>query len=383
MSGPKRAKIRFVYVNHYDPTQTRLADLRNFATKLEKWLVRHYDFLERNLGKESAEQARAAQRAVIEFINLGLPNEGFDAYGRAWATFNTLWREAAEMREQRRQALAKRRIQRAREREQANALTAECSEAWSDPELRKLLKRWSPKEEVESLARTIGDLSNGSPQEVISKSTAWLERFRSTLRAARAEADANAPRVTELLSHVRTSLSTLDQLDLSALDAAERAPAEHEISRLRAQGDAALVDEDIAKLQNLPSAIEALRSELSGKIEVNRINRATEAWKAGLQELGYSVSVRSEGGSGAMVIQASSFPMHSLAATFRTGSDEVSLNVNGEHDTTQCVRDIDSLREVLLKHGIELEMTDWGRVNLGMQWVQEEPLRQAQRKMQL
>ena len=380
MSGRKRGRISFAYVDYYDPTPVRIADLRNFAAKLERWLARHYEFLERNLGKESADRARAAYKAVLEFIDLGSPDEGFDAYGRAWEICNGLWRKAAEKREERRQALAERRMRQAQEKERADALIAGCSDAWSDREIRRLLRRWAPEGEMETLAHEIGSLSQGRPEEIINKATAWLEKFRQTLLGARNKAEANAERAAELLTQVSTTLSTLHDLDVSALEAAERASAQHEISKLRARADAALTDENIAQLQELPGAIQALRADLSEKIEVNRINRATEAWKAALEELGYTVQVRSEEESGTTVIQASSFPMSSLVATFQPGSDEIALRVNGEHDTTQCIHDIDSIQKALAKRGMELEMTDWGRAEPSAQLLQSQSLHQALRR---
>jgi len=380
MSGRKRGRISFAYVDYYDPTPVRIADLRKFSAKLGRWLARHYEFLECNLGKKSAEEARAAYKAVLELIDLDLPDEGFDAYGRAWEICNELWRAAAQRREERRRALAEKRVRQAREKEQADALIAECSDAWSDPEIRRLLKRWAPEGGVETLVHEIGSLSQGRPEEIVNKATAWLEKFRQILLGARNKAEANAERAAGLLTHVSTALSTLHDLDLSALEPAERALAEHEISKLRARADVALTDENIAHLQELPGAIQALRADLSEKIEVNRVNRATEAWKAALQELGYTVQVRSEEESGTAVIQASSFPMSSLVATFQPGSHEITLQVNGEHDTTQCIHDIDSIQKALAKRGMQLEMTDWGRAEPSAQLLQSQSLHQALRR---
>jgi len=151
---------------------------------------------------------------------------------------------------------------------------------------------------------------------------------------------------------------------------------EYQTSRVHAQVDTGFGEENVAALREAIGEAEGLRSGLAAEIERTQTERAAEAWVGALRELGYSVEARPADESGMVVIQASGFPTRSLLAAFQPGSEEVALHVNGEHDSTQCVRDIESIQQVLAKRGVEFEMTDWGRANPTGQALQTQAVQQ-------
>jgi len=146
---------------------------------------------------------------------------------------------------------------------------------------------------------------------------------------------------------------------------------------LRAEADAAVAEQDFPDVKEALQTAQEIVAELRDKTDRNQTQCATEVWQTALKELGYSIQTRTDDASGATVIEASSFPMRSLTATFRADSDEVGLNVNGEHDSTQCVSDIGSIQRALARHGLEFEMTDWGRANPQAQSFQNQSLQQT------
>lgn len=379
MSGPKRARIRFIRRrNHYDPTAKRLADLETAATKLDQWLTRHGESLVQYLGQERAEEAYTAYGAVLDYAAARRPDEGFDAYGQAWRTFNRLWREADRARQElRNRARAEKRQRRTEQKQQANLLIEECREMWLDPEAKRTLKRWGPKEKLRSLGHKIRDLETGPPRETTRKAADWQEEFDRILGAAHANAEANAQRVATMLPDLRARFKTLDEMDLSVLQMEDRPWAEHNIAMLRAEADAAVSEEDFADVKEAVQTAQEIVAELRGKIDRSQSQRAAEVWQTALKELGYSVEIRKDDPSGAIVIEASSFPMRSLTATFQPDSDEVGLNVNGDYDSTQCVSDIGSIQRMLARHGLEFAMTDWGRANPQARNAQSRSLQQT------
>jgi len=374
MSGPKRGTWRI----YHDPTPARLADLEEFAANQDAWLVRNGSFIERFLGREALAKARSAYGRVRECIVNGDPDSGFDCYGQAWEIFNELRRQAAEakqqahvqrqLREQQRrlaeQQLQLQRQQRenqhrlAQQRAAAEALR-ECQDAWQDSESQALLRRWMDPSECHRLAAALEAAAVGSPEQVQERSRAWQNSLRTVLAAANRRAAENARAIHECRPALAAARQSLDCLNISVLPESQRNGFDRLKRQLQTQIEEALSAENLRDLRSFIGQIGELAARYQPQIKAAELEKASQVWRDGLTRCGYSVVSRT-GPDGAVILQASSFPMKSLSVEVRPDTREVRLDVNGKHDHTGCVKDVQSLQAELARQGVQLTMTDWG-----------------------
>ena len=64
---------------------------------------------------------------------------------------------------------------------------------------------------------------------------------------------------------------------------------------------------------------------------------------------------------GTIVFQATSFPMGMVNVELNPGTDELKLNVVGQHSETHCITDVQALQAELARNGLQLAITDWGK----------------------
>jgi len=354
MSGPKRGTWHIVY----DPTPTRLADLSRFAARQDAWLERHGSFVGRYLGNEALARARAARDLVHQYITLGDPDAGFDAYGQAWALFNQLYRDAAET-QRRRRIEEQARVQRA-----AEGLVQECREFWQAPENQALVQRWVDVPGCYQLAETLKSIGAGTARDVQEKARAWQNRFAQELRLAGQRAAENARAVKACVPALRSATRAVEGMNATVLPRSERREFDDARARLNQEAEDALTREDLQVLQNATTGMKALIAEFEPKVRAAQLKKATEVWRSALANCGYGVTLRTEP-DGTMVIEASSFPMKSVNVRVRPDSEEVNLKVNGAKGHPDCIRDVQSLQAELARQGVELKMTDWGSGNPG------------------
>ncbi len=368
MSGPKEGVWQFV---RPDPTMTRLDDLSAFAEKQRAWLDRSGGFIRRYLGEDALASARAAYDRIQECIDAGDPDEGFDAYGAAWALFNRLHREAVEAkrrqvaeqqrRERERQDLARQRQQEAlqRQREAAAALLAECRAAWDDAEDQALLARWGDRAEFHRLESALGPAACGSPEFVLRSLHTWQDALTQALGLAHGRAARNAQEVRSYVPSLRASLEAVGGLNVEILSSRDRTRFNSLKAALQREAEDALSGEDLRGLRSAIARLQGLPAEYQPKIKAAELRKASQVWKDALVTCGYAVSSR-KGPDGSIIIEASSFPMKSLSVQVLAGTDHVKLDVNGKHDHAGCVKDVQSLQAELARQGIQLTMTDWG-----------------------
>jgi len=365
MSGPKRGTWRFVY----DPTPTRLADLAQFAARQDVWLEQHGSFVGRYLGNEALARARAARDLVHHYITLGDPDAGFDAYGQAWALFNQLYRDAAEAQRRRRieeQArVQQRRLEdHAKAQRAAEAVAGQCRDAWESTENQALLQRWVDAPERQGLAAALTSIGMGLPREVQEKARVWQGRFAQALRQAGLRAEENARAVKACVPRLRVATRALDGLNAGVLPPEDRKRFDDLKDALRQTAESALAREDLPALRKVIRFMKDLHAEYEPRIKAAQLEKATEVWRAALVTCGYAVKLRTDR-DGAVVLEASSFPMRSVNVRVRPDSEEVNLEVNGAKGHAGCVRDVQSLQAELARQGVELKMTDWGSGNPG------------------
>jgi len=356
MSGPKRGTWRIAY----DPVPGRLADLSDFATKQEAWLERQGAFLERYLGRQALAEAEQAHGLVLECLEDGDPDAGFDAFGAAWALFNALHRDAREAR--------RRRILEAQERQRhaASELLAACRQAWAEAEdeNQRLLSRWLEPGERACLASALNAAAAGSAEEVQNKSRAWQADFGRALDLAGRRAGENARAVRAAVPDLRSAVQALGGLNIPLLSEDEQKRFAGTKARLEQTAEAALAQEDLAGLRSTVRHIRNLAAEYEPRIRSAELRKAAEAWRAALVTCGYAVACREER-DGTLVLEASGFPTRTVSVQVRPGTEEVLLNVGRQHDHTRCVRDVQELQAELGRQGVALTMTDWGRGNPG------------------
>lgn len=365
MSGPKRGTWRLTRVNRrstYESTQKQLADLTRFRKKLDNWLTCQAPFLREHLGEEAVSKGQEAIDRVSAYIKDGSPNSGFGAYGRAWRSFNELWREAARARDRKR--CEHRRCQR-EQRQQLEARAAAalqaCRTSWDDHEHRKLLARWAPTQQVNSLAQELSSLERGKPQSRLENTEAWQRRFEQLLDAAKQQSAENTERVASLLPRLHDGFDKLSLCDVSCLSEDRQMAISASTEVLQREARAATDAEEAGRIDDLCRRVEGLRAEAEGENRTAQLRLVADRWHGVLAGLGYSVVPVKERPGGTLVLEASSFPMRSVSIALQPGSDEVHLNVNGAHDSVQCVKDMTAIQEALAQQGIEFTMTDWGR----------------------
>jgi len=368
MSGPKRGRLYF----DYDPTPTRLADLERFSCRLDSWLAKNAQFLSRHLGGKAVAEARRARQDVQEWLEEGDPDEGFDAYGAAWATFNRLWSDAAGARDRaralraqkRRERERKRRLALSRTRSKAAHAVARCRTLWEDPESQALLARWASDQKRRALEVSLESMGSAKPGQVPRLAPAWEEQFGQLLGSARKAAQGNAQRLAELLPVAHTDLGELAGLNLRVLPEDERQNIAEERARLAEVMDEVISQEDSQAVERVHLSIDAFLSSARATVREAQIRFASEKWSEALGKLGYAVKAQ-QGEDGALVLEAKAFPTRKVRVELEAGSDQVSLHVDPEHDTRQCHQDVRSLQKILAEAGIRMEMTDWGRANPG------------------
>jgi len=337
----------------YDPTPQRLADLSQFAMRQDAWLERNGSFLGRFLGSEALAEARAARDLVQQCITLGDPDAGFDVYGAAWALFNQLYRDAAEI--QRRRRIE----EQARARHAAEALVSQCRGLWQAPENQALVQRWVDVPERYGLAETLASVGVGGARVVQEKTRVWQNRFAQALRLAAERAAENARAVKAYVPSLSAATQAMDEVNADVLPRLERKRFEDARARLRQESEDALMREDLQDLRNVVAQTKGLVAEFEPMIRAAQLKKAAEVWRSALANCGYGVTLRTEP-DGTVVIEASSFPMKSVNVRVRPDSEEVNLEVNGARDHAACVRDVQSLQAELARQGVALSMTDWG-----------------------
>jgi len=354
MSGPKRGTWRIPY----DPTPTRLDDLSHFAAKQEAWLERNGAFLERYLGPQALNEARGAYELVLSCLDDGDPDEGFDAYGAAWALFNALHRDACQGR--------RRGIAEARERQQraAREMLADCRQAWAKGENERLLSRWLEAGERTRLASALDAAAAGSTKDVQRKCRAWKADFRRALDLAGQRASRNAKAVRAAVPDLRRAVQALGRLNVALLPDDERKRFARAKKRLEKAADTALAQEDLGGLRSTVRKVRNLAGRYRPKVKSAELRKAAEAWQAALANCGYSVASREER-DGTLVLEATGFPTRTVSVQVTPGTEEVLLNVGHGHDHGRCVRDVQDLQAELGRRGVELSMTDWGKGNPG------------------
>ena len=365
MSGPKRGTWRLVH----DPTPTRLDDLSQYAARQDTWLERNGSFVARYLGSEALTQARAARQRIEDCIDAGDPDTGFDAYGEAWALFNQLYRDAAEAKRRRRveeqTRVQRRRLEdQVRARHAAEAVAGQCKDAWESTENQALLQRWVGVPERQGLVSALTSVGMGSPREVQEKVRVWQDRFAQALRLAGQRAEENARAVKACVPILRAATRALDGLNAGVLSPEDKKRFDDLRGALRETAEGALAREDLPALRKAVRFMNDLHAEYEPRIKAAQLEKATQVWRAALVTCGYAVKLRTDP-SGAVVLEASSFPMKNVNVRVRPDSEEVNLEVNGAKGHAGCVRDIQSLQAELSRQGVELKMTDWGSGNPG------------------
>ncbi len=131
--------------------------------------------------------------------------------------------------------------------------------------------------------------------------------------------------------------------------------------QLKSRAEQAVADEDTKSLLNLCQQIESLGADLRSEVRTAQARRAAEVWHRALADLGYAVGPIRDDGEGTLVLEASRFPTRAVRVELRPASEEVRLNVDGTHDSVQCVRDVTAMQHALAEHGLAVTMTDWGR----------------------
>jgi len=355
MSGPKRGSWRFVY----DPTPTRLADLSGFVAKQDAWLKQNGSFIQSYLGNEALITAQAARDLVQKYIAAGDPDAGFDAYGEAWSLFNQLYRQAMETKQ-------RLRLQEQLRQQQAAAnILDEYKETWQAPENQTLLLRWVAASEHQRLAADLRSVSTGSFEQVQRKAQAWQRNFKQAIETATNRAAENSRVVKACIPALRTIIQTIGILNTTVLPDEDQKQFNALKTQLHQDAESALSKEDLNALQLQIGHLENLAAEYAPKIKAAQLRKASQIWRDALAKCGYAVSSRTEPG-GAIILEATSFPLRSLNVQVSPDTDEVKLEVNGKHDHTCCVKDVQSLQAELARHGVELNMTDWGKGKPGI-----------------
>lgn len=349
MSGPKRGSWRIVY----DPTPTRIADLSSFVAKQDVWLELNGSFIQSYLGNEALIAARDARDLVRKYIATGDADAGFDAYGETWSLFNHLYREAMETKQHLR--LQKQLTQ----QRTAASLLAECREAWEAPENQVLLLRWVDTSEHQRLATDLQSLPPGSFEQVQRKSQAWQRSFKQTIETATKRAAKNVRAVKACVPALRAIIQAIGSMNTTVLPGEDQKQFNVLKTQLHQDAESALSKEDLGAIRLQIDCLENLAAEYAPKIKAAQLRKASQIWHDALAKCGYAVSSRTEP-DGTIVLEATSFPLRSLNVQVRPDTDEVKLEVNGKHDHTRCVKDVQSLQTELARHGVELNMTDWG-----------------------
>ena len=360
MSGPKRGYWRFTY----DSTPQRLRDLTAFVRKQDTWLERHEAFIRQYLGPQALTKARAARRRVDECIRRDDPDAGFDAYGKAWSTFNRLHKNAVEARRQqhREEQLRRGRLRQHRLRCQqaADQSASECVEEWNLPAHQALLLMWTGRDQRQALEAELKVLPTASPERVPALARSWQERLAGALRSAQQKAAENARAVCTCIPQLREALGSTSQLNLSVLPDDDSNSFEDNRKRLQEAGERALSTENLRSLRSVIGQLRELAAQYDPKIRAAELVKAAEIWRTALARCGYSVSSRNDA-DGTVVLQASSFPLKTVSVEVRADTEEVRLDVGGGHDATACIKDVQALQVELAREGIELTMTDWGK----------------------
>jgi len=347
MSGPKRGTWNIPY----DPTPARLDDLESFTEKQDQWLHRHGRLIERYLGKEALFEALEARRQVEACIEAGDPDEGFDAYGRAWGVFNGLYRRAQD--ERRHQEYQ----QRQRRQQAAERLADDCKALWRDVEDQALLRRWINKGVLANLRASLESVAGGGLKNVRTKARQWRSEFIRTLDTARKMAGQNRKAVQAQIPRLKKAVETLDTIDANLLP--DREEFQREKNRLRQAADQALTDEEQGVLVESIRLLRELATVYERKVKIARFEKAAGTVRAALASCGYAVMCRREA-DGTVVLQASSFPFKSVNVQMSPETREMKLNVKDERGA-HCVDDIGSLQAELARQGMDLKMTDWGK----------------------
>lgn len=365
MSGPKRGR----YYIYYDPTPRRLADLRSFFGRLDRWLERNAGFLRRHLGEGAVAEAQEARDRVRSFLAQGDPDGGFDAYGSAWATFNRLWSEAKEardvdrlLREQRRRQERERRRQEVEV--QAAEAIEECRALWADPGNQELLSHWIPARKRESLQAALQSLVSTPPRRALERSVAWRRQFQKLLDSASRAAKADAERLAQLLPVARQDLVALADLNLEVLPEGERERVAEERAGLVQSLDKAMAGGPSATVEALHQRIQIFLSETQAALHEAQRRWEAQQWRDALAEAGFAVKERPDA-DGKVVLEAHAFPTKKVTVRLVEGSDEVLFHVSPERDPKACIGIVAAIRRALAKRGIGLEMTDMGRANPG------------------
>lgn len=367
MSGPKEGLWWFLH----DPAEQRLADLEEYCARLDEWLARQRPFLRQHLGERGVREAERARRAVEECIENGDPDGGFDSYGDCWATFNALWRSAAQARSVERQRLARERQER---QTQAAAILRECVAAWRDEDSRSLLERWGDRKQREAFQVSLAELRAAGPERVIARGHAWLDKHERLIATAEAAAAENSRQVQGFAPTLAASLRAMSEPDLSFLAREESGALSARRDALGKQSQDALGCEDMTRLLSLHREIDEFTKLSLAKVRAAQAARAAGVWQDALAKLGYTVRVRRDPDTGTSVVEARAFPRRSVKVEFSGDTDKARLNVNGEYDSTQCVGDMQAIQAALAELGMGFKVTNWGRARPGASALRTLPL---------
>ena len=373
MSGPKRARWFLVY----DPTPKRLTDLARFALKLDRWLGNHQEFVGEQLGEDAVGELFSARDAVGDCIEARNADAGFDAYGRAWATFNELHRRASqerrrrqaerreqELREMRRREMEARRREDAarkqreagrRQKEAARKLVEQCRAAWKADG--HTLRDWGRQGDHERASGAVSALSRMAPGRAIREARSWLEGFHRMVSAAERRERDNAEAVAAILPGLHERLQELGSLNAGVLTQQQQEDLDRQKAAFVDEADRLQEAQALGALQDLATSVAEYLAKFVGLVKEAEFRKAAEAWKDALGKSGYSVNARTEP-DGTVVLEASSFPMKSVRVRMTAESQEAELNVDG---SSKCVQDVKSLQAELANRGLELTVTDWGK----------------------
>jgi len=355
MSGPKEAVWYFVY----DPTPTRLADLEQFAAKQDVWLERNGSFIRRYLGSEVLTAALQARHRINECIEIGDPDEGFDAYGAAWQLFNELHQRAME---KKREQDCLRHQEQLKRQHTAAKLLAECRALWEDTENQTLLRRWADPKEVQILVMSLESITGGTTEQIQRNAAAWQKRFDQAFRAATKASEENTRAVQNCMPRLQVALEALGKLNIDALTDNElKNHFSREKECLQQQANDAFQEEELSVLVRSIESLNKLATDYGQKVQMVQFQKATDAVRAALLKCGYSVSSRTET-DGTTVLQATGFPFKSVDVKMDPNTDGMKLNVADEHGS-HCIKDVQSLQAELARQGLQLKMTDWGKGN--------------------
>jgi hypothetical protein len=203
-------------------------------------------------------------------------------------------------------------------------------------------------------------MAEGPAMQVPAKAQRWQERFNTILATATARHTENARALQHAIPQLRKIVKELGTLNVEVLSPTERQAFERGKGRFQEAAQQALAEEMLAPFGESIAQLRALLAHVQPLIKAAELRKASEAWRAALENCGYTVSVRTAA-DGSLILQASGFPTRSASVTLDPHTHDVKLHVGDSDGHGRCVRDVQALQAQLQQQGVQLTMTDWGK----------------------